>query len=72
MQDEVLYSRLYMAGHVTSDIAAGLLLAHPHQSEDAVRCVSPPTFPCCSASSVSNTSAAAGTWLQGNGVSSHA
>ncbi|GGU75310.1 hypothetical protein GCM10010260_04180 [Streptomyces filipinensis] len=26
MQDEVLYSRLYMAGHVTSDITAGLLL----------------------------------------------
>ncbi|MEV6838135.1 phosphatase PAP2 family protein [Streptomyces sp. NPDC051133] len=26
MQDEVLYSRLYMAGHVTSDITAGTLL----------------------------------------------
>ncbi|MFE1881562.1 hypothetical protein [Streptomyces diastatochromogenes] len=26
MQDEVLYSRLYMAGHVTSDLTAGTLL----------------------------------------------
>ncbi|MFE7706370.1 phosphatase PAP2 family protein [Streptomyces sp. NPDC057486] len=26
MQDEVLYSRLYMAGHVTSDITAGTLI----------------------------------------------
>ncbi|MGW2649077.1 phosphatase PAP2 family protein [Streptomyces sp. NPDC001393] len=26
MQDEILYSRLYMAGHVTSDITAGTLL----------------------------------------------
>ncbi|MFF0794661.1 phosphatase PAP2 family protein [Streptomyces spiralis] len=26
MRDEVLYSRLYMAGHVTSDLTAGTLL----------------------------------------------
>ncbi|MFD4501402.1 hypothetical protein [Streptomyces sp. NPDC058457] len=26
MQDEVLYSRLCMAGHVTSDLTAGTLL----------------------------------------------
>ncbi|MEU5634158.1 phosphatase PAP2 family protein [Streptomyces rishiriensis] len=28
MQDEVLYSRLYMAGHVTSDLTAGTLLGN--------------------------------------------